>query len=275
MGNGGSDEVRFGIGVWLIIGGYLLFLLIIGAIAFFFKRKRGKADSMAEHYVAGNDLGYTVILMTIFSTNFSGYTIVGLPGDAYRLGYAALMWICGILVGTEISYMVVCPRLFRLSRKRGYISPLDFIRDRYKSTLLCCLVGICMFVPSGTYILAQCKSMGDFVEGLSGGQINALWGATFLAIIMFIYETLGGMRSVAWTDVLQGFFMLLGFSLLFVVSWQEFGSSMYRTHYTSKSSRPHCSPACFNTSGMVFLCYLIYGSTILSSLHTKNIFCKG
>jgi Na+/proline symporter len=42
--------------------------------------------------------------------------------------------------------------------------------------------------------------MADSVEGISDGAVPGLWGAVCLAVLMLIYENLGGMRSVAWTD---------------------------------------------------------------------------
>ena len=42
-------------------------------------------------------------------------------------------------------------------------------------------------------------------------------GVLLLALVMLIYESLGGMRSVAWTDVVQGFFLLIGCAAILYV----------------------------------------------------------
>jgi Na+/proline symporter len=40
---------------------------------------------------------------------------------------------------------------------------------------------------------------------------------------MLIYEGTGGMRSVAWTDAMQGMIFLVGFILMFIISYTEYG----------------------------------------------------
>ena len=67
------------------------------------------------------------------------------------------------------------------------------------------------------YTLAQLKAMGAAVEGITDGAVPASYGIIALAVIMVVYETLGGMRSVAWTDVIQGGILLVGFAILAVV----------------------------------------------------------
>jgi Na+/proline symporter len=45
-----------------------------------------------------------------------------------------------------------------------------------------------------------------------------------LASIILVYETLGGFRAVAWTDVLQGVILMLGFAALVYLIIDRFGS---------------------------------------------------
>ena len=49
---------------------------------------------------------------------------------------------------------------------------------------------------------------------VSDGQVNFNQAVIVLAIVMLIYETLGGMRSVAWTDVTQGIILLLSLGFI-------------------------------------------------------------
>ena len=73
------------------------------------------------------------------------------------------------------------------------------------------------------YVLAQLKVMGHVVQGLSGGQVDGVWGVVLLAVIMLVYSTLGGLRSVAWTDAIQGAMMLTGFILIAVIVHRDLG----------------------------------------------------
>ena len=76
------------------------------------------------------------------------------------------------------------------------------------------------------YTLAQLKAMGAAVEGITQGAVPSAYGIVALAIIMVIYETLGGMRSVAWTDVIQGVVLLVGFALLVMIVPTQLGGGL-------------------------------------------------
>ena len=69
--------------------------------------------------------------------------------------------------------------------------------------------------------------MGVAVEGITNGAVPAAYGIIGLAVIMVVYETLGGMRSVAWTDVMQGSVLLLGFGILVFLIPQKLGGGLW------------------------------------------------
>ena len=91
----------------------------------------------------------------------------------------------------------------------------DYLTDRYDYRPLAVAGVITGIIGLCNYILTNLLALGKLVEWLSGGQIGFATGVIVLAIIMVIYEYLGGMRSVAWTDMLQGIILLLGVTLIF------------------------------------------------------------
>jgi SSS family solute:Na+ symporter/sodium/pantothenate symporter len=113
-----------------------------------------------------------------------------------------------------------------LARKRGFITPGDYITHRFKSKALTLLSTLLMIYALCNYTLAQLKAMGAAVEGISNGAVPSAYGIIALAIIMVIYETLGGMRSVAWTDVMQGIVLLIGFAVLVVIVPTQLGGGL-------------------------------------------------
>ena len=158
-----------------------------------------------EHKQSGNDRipHLSPIGLVIGASQVSGYTLIGMSGDAYRNGFGAYMWLPASLVLAS-SLVAVAPRMQYLGKMHSYVSPLDFLRHRYpEARLLWALCFVCMCVPNAAYILAQCKGMGEFVAGLTGGTIPPFWGALGLGVVVLVYEALGGMESVVWTDVIQ------------------------------------------------------------------------
>ena len=166
-------------------------------------RKRRVDDSLADFYLGGRSIGLVVLFLTLYATQYSGNTLFGYTGKAYRIGFdwtVSILFMLSIIIG----YLLFAPRLVRLSRLRQFITPGDFISFRFGSPLLTLLSTAVMIYALANYTLAQLKAMGAAVEGLSDGAVPSAYGIIALALIMVVYETLGGMRSVAWTDVQTG-----------------------------------------------------------------------
>ncbi|HFU73947.1 MAG TPA: sodium:solute symporter family protein, partial [Helicobacteraceae bacterium] len=85
------------------------------------------------------------------------------------------------------------------------------------------IVGIGIFALSNS-MLTNLKAIGYILHHVTGGTIGYGSGIIVMAIIMVVYETLGGMRSVAWTDAIQGVLLLFGVLIIFAVVWMEYGS---------------------------------------------------
>jgi SSS family solute:Na+ symporter len=67
----------------LIVLAYLVLMVAIGIVV----RRRSSANTV-EFLLAGRGLGRVLLFITMAATNFSAYTIFGLSGAGYRIGYA-------------------------------------------------------------------------------------------------------------------------------------------------------------------------------------------
>jgi SSS family solute:Na+ symporter/sodium/pantothenate symporter len=200
------------------MGGYIFSLIIIGAYAY----TKKKDDSLGDFYLAGRDMGVVVLLLTLYTTQYSGNTLFGFSGAAFREG---LRFIVSIHFMTAIigAYLLFAPRLYRISREHNFITPGDFIYYRFQSHALRIIVTLLMVYALCNFTLAQMKTLGIAFEGLSSGRIPLWIGVAGLTIIMLIYESLGGMRGVAWTDVMQGGILMIGFILLLLIVFVQIG----------------------------------------------------
>jgi SSS family solute:Na+ symporter/sodium/pantothenate symporter len=186
---------------------YLLFLL--GVSIWSWKQNRGKDVDVDAHFTSGNSLGPVVMTCTLFATVFSGYTIVGIPNESYVTGFLANRWPCNIVVVVSVS-IILFSRLREVGIERKYNSPVSLIQDRYNSKTLHRSISIIMAVPMVFYLTAQFAALGGTIVSLSQGTIPAIAGQIVLAIIMLLYETFGGLKGVAITDVLQGVLLIVG-----------------------------------------------------------------
>ncbi|MEL0088819.1 MAG: hypothetical protein VW757_12085, partial [Halieaceae bacterium] len=197
-------DLALGGGSLAFVGLYLLSLLGLGV----WGKKKRINNSLGDYYLAGRNLGLPVMLLTLFATQYSGNALFGFTGQAYRAGFTWIVIVHSMIV-VVTGYLIFAPKLQRLAMRHQFVTPTDYIKFRFRLPRLQHLISICLLLVLMNYTLAQLKVIGHVVEGLSGGRIDALWGVVTLALIMVVYSTLGGLRSVVWTDVLQGTMMLI------------------------------------------------------------------
>ncbi len=198
---------------------YVAVLLVVGGVA----RRARRERSMSDFYLAGRSLGFFVLLLTLFATQYSGNSLSGFPGQTYRDGLSYFMSVT-FMVGIVSGYLLFAPQLFAVARRERLITPSDYLALRYGSPWLTYLSAAILLVTLCNYLLAQLLAMGHAVSGLTADRIPFAWGVVGGAAVIVAYEILGGMRAVAWTDVLQGALLFGGLLLVAVLLAREVGS---------------------------------------------------
>jgi len=215
-----ADLLPFGPGAWIFISVYLCSLLLLGWLGFNARRE----DTLQDFYLAGRGFGFGILFLTLYATQYSGNSVFGVTGASYRLGFG---WLISVhyMLAIIVFYRTFAPQLHTLSRVNGFITPVDYLKHRFNSPAISLLGSIVMIVALNNYLLAQLMTMGRALQGLAGSYGDAAYdyGVVGLALIMLIYGTLGGVRAIAWTDVIQGGVLMLGFLGLLLLLRNEFG----------------------------------------------------
>ena len=205
-------------GIYFLVA-YLASLILIGFVGKF----ASKEDTLKDFYLGGKGFGVTVLFLTMYATQYSGNSLIGFAGSAYRNGWFFLVGVT-FMIAIVAGYLLYAPKLYPLSKKHGFITVGDYINFRYNSKLLTYLVVAISIFALSNYMLTNLKAIGYIIEYVTGGGIGFSQGIVFMAIIMVIYETLGGMRSVAWTDAIQGILLFVGVIIIFSVVLLNYGS---------------------------------------------------
>lgn len=193
---------------YFVLGGYLLMLLVLG----YFGYRRSVAGE-EDYYLAGRRQGWIVSSLTIMATFFSSAAMLGVPGNVYKEGVVFALFALNVPLSGAAVY-VLGGRIRRIGRARGYVTPADMIADYYDSPvalrLLVALIGFLYAVP---YVVMQIRAGGFLSQQMFPGEYSYEIGACVLATITMLYIMIGGMRSVAWTDVIQGSLLIGGMLL--------------------------------------------------------------
>lgn len=198
---------------------YVVVLLFLGWRGY----RQRRSGSVSDFYLAGSNLGVIVLFATLYATQYSGNTFLGYTGQAYRVGFGWTFSV-GMMMAVVVVYLLFAPGLHRDAHRHGLVTPADWIRHRFASPRLAALVSLIMAVSLLNYLYAQFLALGHFVAGVSGGEIPYWVGVVGFGLVIVVYETLGGMRSVAWTDVVQGLMLFVGLGTVLVLAWPQIGS---------------------------------------------------
>lgn len=187
-----------------IIVGYLILALLIGVAAY-----RLTDRTAEDYYLASRTLGTVVLLFTTFATLLSAFTFFAGPNTAYREGPEWIL-VMGVMDGVifAVLWYLVGYKQWLIGREHGYLTLGEMLGDRFGSDRLRGLVaGISLFwlFP---YVMLQQMGAGTALAALTDGAVPYWAGAGLITVFMIVYVVLSGMRGVAWTDTLQGAFML-------------------------------------------------------------------
>lgn len=227
------SEVKF-IGWHGLIVLFLYAGFIVGMCIYLTARKNVKS-SMKNFYLGSGGLGTLLLFFTLYSTQYSGNTVVGYAPKTYRMGYAYFQSI-PFFIMVIVGYLIFAPRLHVLAKRYNFVTPSDWLQKRFESkavtlvgTLLMCY-GLC------NYLLEQLIAMGHAISGLTAGVIPYFYGVIFLVIIMFIYEWLGGMKAVAVADTINGIALMVGVISLMFLTVNNLGSLVDAARYIAENA---------------------------------------
>lgn len=217
---------------WIFISIYLGSLILVGFLGY----RARQENTLKDFYLAGSGFGLVVIFLTLYATQYSGNTLFGYSGKAYRMGYAWIMCI-HFMTAIVACFLIYAPRLYARAKKYNYITPTDYLQHRFNSNWINILATLILVIVLSNYLLAQLMAMGRAMQGLSPSDPDTAYrqGVILLTLIMVVYGTLGGIRAVAWTDVIQGLVLMVGFSLLVYMLYKHFGPLSLATNIIQQS----------------------------------------
>src|SRR5215471_4455235 len=177
--------------------------LYLAGITLFGLRFRKRHRSLRDYFLAGREIPWWAIALSIVAAETSTLTIISVPGFAYDANFTFLQWVMGYLVGRVIISFVLLPHYFRGDLYTAY----ELIERRFGRGL--------RSLTGGLFLLTRAAAEGVRVYAVSivvrialgTGEVASI---AIITVLTLIYTFEGGLAAVIWTDVVQTFIYVGG-----------------------------------------------------------------
>ncbi len=184
---------------------FFIYFVIVASYGFWiYNRKRKGAESTKDYFLAEGSLTWWAIGASLIASNISAEQFIGMSGNGYAVGIAvaAYEWVAAIaLIIVAIFFMPI------YLKNHIYTMP-QFLKQRYNGTVSLIMAIFWLFL----YVLVNLTS----ILYLGALAINNLVGGGYFHFILVglaifaLIITLGGMKVIGYTDVIQVLVLIIG-----------------------------------------------------------------
>ncbi|MBD16559.1 MAG: sodium-coupled permease [Planctomycetaceae bacterium] len=198
---------------WALIGIYALSTILIG---WFFGRKQ---TSTKEYFLGSGNMNPTLVGISLFATLLSTISYLSMPGEAVGKGPVLA---CGMFA-YPLTYLIVAYGLLPVYMKHRVTSAYELLEVRLGLSIR--LLGAVMFLVLRLFwmsllIYLAAKAM-TVMLGVGTQHIQTVVLCT--GIVAVIYTSIGGLRAVVITDLMQTILLLGGAMLVIMMVTYDFG----------------------------------------------------
>ncbi len=198
------------------IGIIIAYFAFVMGIGFYVSRRTKTSEDL---FLGGRSFTFGLIGLSLFASNISSATLVGLSGAAYSTGVVQSVyeWLSGIP-------LIIAAVIFVPLYLRSKITTIpEFLEKRFdrRSQIFFSVITISssVLIEMAGGLYAGSIVLQAFFPGL------VLWQTALgLAIVAGIYTAFGGLKAVVITDVIQSLILIIGCTVL---TWILFGKLDY------------------------------------------------
>lgn len=186
------------------IGVFVIYFIIVALYGYYVYKKKSKVNDSKNFFLAEGSLTWWAIGASIIASNISAEQFIGMSGEGFFAGIAVAVyeWLgAAVLILVAVFFMP-----FYIKNKI-YTMP-QFLKNRYNGSVALIMSVFWIFL----YVFINLTS----ILYLGALAINGLIGGDYFHIVMIclavfaIIITLGGMRVIGYTDVIQVGVLIIG-----------------------------------------------------------------
>lgn len=174
-----------------------VFIFVFGSVAILgFVAARWRAGDLTrlqEWGLAGRRFGTIVSWFLLGGDIYTAYSFIAVPGKVFKDGAIGFFAIPYLIIIYPLVFIIL-PKFWAVSRHRGYITPSDFVRERFDSGVLALLVAITGILAVMPYIALQIYGI-EVVIAQMGVPIEISLFVAFAILAAYTYVS--GLRAPA------------------------------------------------------------------------------
>ncbi|MEN5235002.1 sodium/sugar symporter [Sphingobacterium faecium] len=182
---------------------FVYFIIVASYGLWIYYKKKSASEGAKDYFLAEGSLTWWAIGASLIASNISAEQFIGMSGSGFKMGLAiaAYEWMASItLIVVAIFFMPV------YLKNKIFTMP-QFLNQRYNGTVAMIMAVFWLML----YIVVNLMSIlylgAVAISGISGLDLTL---CIMLLAVFAIIITLGGMKVIGYTDVIQVFFLVLG-----------------------------------------------------------------
>ncbi|MCH1770123.1 MAG: sodium:solute symporter [Metallosphaera sp.] len=277
------------------LGVFVVLFAIFAFLGFWASRwRRGDLSKIDEWGLGGRRLGWLLVWFLMGADLFTAYTFIAVPSSMLAVGSLYFFAVPYVAWGFGVALLTM-PRLWTVSRNKGYVTASDFVKDRFDSRWLAIAVALTGVVAELPYIALQIVGMqavlAAMLAGLTGVVSKTVSDIALIIafVILASFTFTSGLRGAAITGVFKDILIwitVLAVIIIVPLSYGGFASAFHNAAIQSATVNqalnhakgpinygalsPKLIPAYFSLSLGSALALYLYPHAINGSLSSED-----
>ena len=185
---------------WQMLSVFIVVFTGVSVLAFRAARWRpGDLHRLQEWGLAGRRFGTIASWFLLGGDVYTAYSFIAVPGLVFASGAPGFFAIPYLILAYPLAFLVL-PRFWSVARHRGYITPADFVRERFGSSGLALVVAVTGILATMPYIALQIFGIEVSLAQM-GVPIEISLIIAFAILATYTYT--GGLRAPAMIAVVK------------------------------------------------------------------------
>ncbi|MGP4986528.1 sodium/sugar symporter [Pseudoalteromonas nigrifaciens] len=168
------------------------------------REEKGASKNTEDYFLASKALPWWAIGASLIASNISAEQIIGMSGSGYAIGLAiaSYEWMAAITL------IIVGKYMLPIFLKNVIFTMPQYLEQRFDSKVKTVLALFWLAVYVFVNLTAVLWLGGLAIETVAG--VDWMYGMIFLALFSVAYSLYGGLKAVAYTDILQVVLLVFG-----------------------------------------------------------------